>query len=199
MSCSILLGFFASAMPRVQVQDTKRMNEEDQGQHVWALFSRSLAPLLFFFPTTLGPVQPEPNKQLSSSSPHLSLFLGRFAARESSQQPSISLTSPLSHQPVWACYVRPSSPSPPYLSTPSFPCGLYDGDHPTKPSITIINDPSPARESKEVQEVHALVRNDVYKDESELPGSYRFWPGFVSLLEQNVEGEISCMHHPLEA
>jgi len=76
---------------------------------------------------------------------------------------------------------------------------LLDGDHPTRPSTTMANDPSPARESKEVKEVHALVRNHVYKEESELPTSYRFWPDFVSLLEQNVEGEISCTHHPLEA
>ena len=74
--------------------------------------------------------------------------------------------------------------------------GLGDGDHPTKPSITIANDPSPVRESKEVKEVHDLVRNHVYKEESELPSSYRFWPGFVSLLEENVEGEISYAHHP---
>jgi len=76
---------------------------------------------------------------------------------------------------------------------------LSDGDYPTRPSITLANDPSPARESKEVKEVHALVRNHVYKEESELPISYRFWPDFVSLLEQNVEGEISCTHHLLEA
>jgi len=70
-----------------------------------------------------------------------------------------------------------------------------DGDHLTKPSLTLTNDPSPARKSKEVKEFHAEVRNHVYKEESELPISHRFWPDFVSLLEQNVEREISCMHY----
>jgi len=87
----------------------------------------------------------------------------------------------------------------PSLRSNSNSLGEDDGDHPTKPSITLVNDPSPARESKEIKEVHALVRNHVYKEESELPSSYCFWPDFVSLLEQNVEGEISCMHDPLEA
>jgi len=87
----------------------------------------------------------------------------------------------------------------PSLRPNSNPPGEDDGDHPTKPSITIGNDPSPARESKEVKEVHALVKNHMYKEESELPSSYCFWLDFVSLLEQNVKGEISCTHHPLDA
>jgi len=82
------------------------------------------------------------------------------------------------------------------LHAPNMP---GDGDHPTKPSKTIINDPPTSKESKEVKEVHALVRNHVCKEDSELPSSYWFWPGFVSLLEQNLEGEISYTHPPLEA
>jgi len=73
-----------------------------------------------------------------------------------------------------------------------------DGDHPTKPFITLPNDLAPVRESKKVKEVHAMVRNHLNKEDDELSSSYRNWPDLVSLLEQNIEGEIPCTHHPLK-
>ena len=44
-----------------------------------------------------------------------------------------------------------------------------------------------------------MVRNHLCKEEEQLSSSYRFWPGFVSLIEPNSEGEISCAHAQLKA
>ena len=76
---------------------------------------------------------------------------------------------------------------------------LYDGDHPSQPPITLSNNPPTVLEPKKVKEVHALVRNHLCKEEEQLSSSYRFWPGFVSLIEPNSEGEISCAHAQLKA
>ena len=53
--------------------------------------------------------------------------------------------------------------------------------------------------TKEVKEAHALVRNQVYKAEEEMVRSNSFWPGFVCLLEQNPEGQISCTPYQIKA
>jgi len=87
----------------------------------------------------------------------------------------------------------------PSLRSNSNSLGGDDGNHPTKPFITLPNDPAPVRESKKVKKVHSMVRNHLNKEENGLSSSYRNWPGFVSLLEQNIEGENSYTHHPLKA
>ena len=74
-----------------------------------------------------------------------------------------------------------------------------DGDHPTKPFITLPNDPAPVGESNKAKEVHDMVRNHLNKEDDGMPSSNRNWPDFVSLLEQLIKGESSCMHYSLKA
>ena len=45
-----------------------------------------------------------------------------------------------------------------------------DGDHPTKPFITLPNDPTLVREPKKV---HAMVRNHLNKEDDGLPNLYQ--------------------------
>ena len=79
------------------------------------------------------------------------------------------------------------------------PMWQSDGDHPSQPLLTPTIDPTTVLEPKRVKEIHALVKNQVYKAEEEVVSSNSFWPGFVFLLEQNAEGEISCMPYQIEA
>ena len=68
------------------------------------------------------------------------------------------------------------------------PLGEDDRDHPSQPLLTPTTDPPTVLEPKRVKDVHALVRNQVYKPEEEMVSSNSFWPDFVFLLEQNSEG-----------
>ena len=52
---------------------------------------------------------------------------------------------------------------------------------------------------KEVQNIHAMVRNFISNDLHQLPSSNSFWPGFVSLTECKSEGQISCTHDQIKA
>jgi len=61
----------------------------------------------------------------------------------------------------------------PSLRSNSNSLGGDYGDHPTKPFITLPNDPAPVRESKKVKEVYAMVRNHLNKEDDGLPNSYR--------------------------
>ena len=72
-----------------------------------------------------------------------------------------------------------------------------DGDHLTRPSTTMANGPSPTKESKEAKELHALVKKHVYKEETTQLISVL--ARFCFSVGANVEGQISCTHHPLEA
>jgi len=74
-----------------------------------------------------------------------------------------------------------------------------DMDHLSKPLETLPNEPEPCKRSKEVKEVHSLVKNYLNKPGSELANSFETWPDFVSPLEQIPEGQFSCTHHPLQA
>ena len=53
--------------------------------------------------------------------------------------------------------------------------------------------------SKEVKNVHILVRNTVEQSDSRWADSTRTFPGFVTLFGPATEGGISCTHHPLKA
>jgi len=74
--------------------------------------------------------------------------------------------------------------------------GEDDEDHPSKPLETL---PAKVMESKKVREVHAMVRNHLNKEDNEQASSFGKWPGFVALLEKNLEGKISFTHHSLKA
>jgi len=43
-----------------------------------------------------------------------------------------------------------------------------------------------------------MIQNHLNKEDNEQSSSYGNWPSFISLLKQNLEGEISCIHHPLK-
>ena len=87
----------------------------------------------------------------------------------------------------------------PSLRSNSNPLGEDDGDHPSQPFSTPTIDPTTVLEPKRVKEIHALVRNQVYKAEEVVVSSNSFWPGFVCLLEQNSEGQISCTPYQIKA
>jgi len=73
-----------------------------------------------------------------------------------------------------------------------------DGDYLSKPLQTLPNGPPKVMESKKVREVHAMVRNHLNKEDNEQTSSSRNRPGFVPLLVQNLEEEISYMQPPLK-
>jgi len=85
------------------------------------------------------------------------------------------------------------------LRSNSNPPGEDDGDHPTIPLASLANGPAPVTESKKVREVHATVKNYLNKEDDGQLSSFGNYPGFVSMLEQNLGGEISCTHHLFKA
>ena len=74
-----------------------------------------------------------------------------------------------------------------------------DGDHPSNAQITLPKDPPTAQELKEIKDVHAMVRNHLNTAWNQPASSTRFWPVFVTLLEQDSELQISCTHDHLKA
>jgi len=67
---------------------------------------------------------------------------------------------------------------------------MGSGDHPSKPIETLPNKPEPAKRSKEVKEVHALVRNYLNKPESELANSSKYWRVLVLCWSKFQRGKF---------
>ena len=72
-------------------------------------------------------------------------------------------------------------------------------DHLAQPLETHANAPNQAKESSLVKGVQELIRNLLNHSDSELDSSSGNWPGFVSLVELQPGGEISCTPEPLKS